>query len=248
MIILKMVLQESECMGIDWIRLDEVPNMVMWWPTCNYNTCSRGRRASFLILLMMGAWRLKHVEWLCRNKTCTVLHQVGCFIWRLVGFLSTLNYDARSTTHQIYNEQCLVSVAVSIPSHVFRSPVFPAQCSTASLCGRLEKMSTAGCLGLDHDCSKCNEINGSLVFTNKNVRKNFQRPLNGVNIYIYIYIYTHTHTRAYTEDIRRAVTFLSFYATHEFTPYSFVRRGESFFKLYEELPALSGFWKLCDCY
>ena len=25
----------------------------------------------------MGAWRLKHVEWLCRNKTCTVLHQVG---------------------------------------------------------------------------------------------------------------------------------------------------------------------------
>ena len=26
---------------------------------------------------MMGAWRPKHVEWLCRNKTCTVLHQVG---------------------------------------------------------------------------------------------------------------------------------------------------------------------------
>ena len=25
----------------------------------------------------MGAWRPKHVEWLCRNKTCTVLHQVG---------------------------------------------------------------------------------------------------------------------------------------------------------------------------
>ena len=36
-----------------------------------------GRSASFLILLMMGAWRTKHVEWLCRNKTCTVLHQVG---------------------------------------------------------------------------------------------------------------------------------------------------------------------------
>ena len=49
----------------------------MWWPTCNYNTCTRGRRASFLILLMMGAWRPKHVEWLCRNKTCTLLHQVG---------------------------------------------------------------------------------------------------------------------------------------------------------------------------
>jgi len=26
---------------------------------------------------MIGAWRPKHVEWLCLNKTCTVLHQVG---------------------------------------------------------------------------------------------------------------------------------------------------------------------------
>ena len=41
-----------------------VPNMVMWWPTCNYNTCTRGRRASFLILLMTGAWRPKYVEWI----------------------------------------------------------------------------------------------------------------------------------------------------------------------------------------
>ena len=49
-----------------------VPNMVMWWATCNYKTCIRGRRASFLILLIMGAWRPKHVEWVCRNKTCTV--------------------------------------------------------------------------------------------------------------------------------------------------------------------------------
>ena len=24
-----------------------------------------------------GRLRPKHVEWLCRNKTCTVLHQVG---------------------------------------------------------------------------------------------------------------------------------------------------------------------------
>ena len=35
----------------------------------------------------MGAWRPKHVEWLCRNKICTVLHQVG------VSF--DLYYDAR---------------------------------------------------------------------------------------------------------------------------------------------------------
>jgi len=61
--------------------------MVMWWHTCNYNTCTRGRRASFLILLMMGAWHPKHVEWLCRNKTRTVLHQVGV--------LFNLYYDAR---------------------------------------------------------------------------------------------------------------------------------------------------------
>ena len=41
----------------------------------------------FFKLLMMGAWRPKHVEWLCRNKTCTVLHQVGV--------LFDLYYDAR---------------------------------------------------------------------------------------------------------------------------------------------------------
>ena len=35
----------------------------------------------------MGAWRPKHVEWPCRNKTCTVLHQVGG--------LCDLYYDAR---------------------------------------------------------------------------------------------------------------------------------------------------------
>ena len=68
----------------------------MWWPTCNCNTCTRGRRASFLILLMMDAWRPKHVEWLCRNKTCIVLHQVGFFIWLmrsvlLLGFYAAYN-------------------------------------------------------------------------------------------------------------------------------------------------------------
>ena len=26
----------------------------------------------------------KHVEWPCRNKTCTVLHQVGVFIWLIL--------------------------------------------------------------------------------------------------------------------------------------------------------------------
>ena len=27
-----------------------------------------------------GCLRSKHVEWLCRNKTCTVLHQVGFYL------------------------------------------------------------------------------------------------------------------------------------------------------------------------
>jgi len=30
-----------------------------------------------------GRLRLKHVEWPCRNKTCTVSHQVGVFIWQI---------------------------------------------------------------------------------------------------------------------------------------------------------------------
>ena len=41
-----------------------------------------------------GRWRPKHVERLCRNKTCTVLHQVG------VSF--DLCYDARK--HKIKNK------------------------------------------------------------------------------------------------------------------------------------------------
>jgi hypothetical protein len=39
--------------------------------------------------------RPKHVEWLCRNKTCTVLHQVG------VSF--DLYYDARKHKIKIYS-------------------------------------------------------------------------------------------------------------------------------------------------
>ena len=53
---------------------------IIWW--CDdlpaTTTSVPGAAVSvFLILLMMGACRPKHVEWLCRNKTCTVLHQFG---------------------------------------------------------------------------------------------------------------------------------------------------------------------------
>jgi len=41
-----------------------------------------------------GRLRPKHVEWPCRNKTCTVLHQVG------VSF--DLSYDARKHKIKIY--------------------------------------------------------------------------------------------------------------------------------------------------
>ena len=37
-----------------------------------------------------GRLRPKHVEWPCRNKTCTVLHQVG------VSFEGTLNPDGQN--------------------------------------------------------------------------------------------------------------------------------------------------------
>ena len=52
----------------------------------------------FLILLMMGAWRPNHVEWLCRNKTCTVLYQVGV--------LFGLYWDARKYKSKIFCECC----------------------------------------------------------------------------------------------------------------------------------------------
>ena len=54
----------------------------------------------------MGAWRPKHVEWLCRNKTCTVLHQVG------VSF--DLYYDTRKHKIKIYYLHRYPSVRISI--------------------------------------------------------------------------------------------------------------------------------------
>ena len=59
-----------------------------------------------------GRLRPKHVEWLCRNKTCTVLHQVGvsfdlsvCLFWRdspkwarAPSFTRFLDHTQRRTT------------------------------------------------------------------------------------------------------------------------------------------------------
>jgi len=65
----------------EYLKRSFVPNMVMWWPTCNYNTCTMGRRASFFKTPDDG--RLT-------PETCRVtlqklnLHSVTsswCFIW-----------------------------------------------------------------------------------------------------------------------------------------------------------------------
>ena len=52
---------------------------------------------------MLGAWRPKHVEWLCRNKTCTVLHQVG------ISF--DLYYDARK--HKIKTKSGICACVIT---------------------------------------------------------------------------------------------------------------------------------------
>jgi len=79
----------------------------MWSPTCNYNTCTRGRRARFLILPMMGAWRPKHVEWLCRNKTCTVLHQVGVSFDVAIYYETLSISKAALSDSSIWTQRCV---------------------------------------------------------------------------------------------------------------------------------------------
>jgi hypothetical protein len=92
----------------------------MWWRTCNYNTCTRGRRTSFLIFLMMGAWRPKHVEWLCINKTCTVLHQVGVLFDLLLH-----NFAASSQSEcYILTRHCSGPQSVSIRTLVSENSLF----------------------------------------------------------------------------------------------------------------------------
>ena len=56
--------------------------------TCNHNYLYRWLPCQYFILLMMGAWRPKHVEKVCSNKICILLHHVGVlfnlktyFVW-----------------------------------------------------------------------------------------------------------------------------------------------------------------------
>ena len=51
--------------------------MAKWGSTCNHNYLHRWPPCQYFILLMMGAWRPKHVEKVCSNKICILLHHVG---------------------------------------------------------------------------------------------------------------------------------------------------------------------------
>ena len=66
---------------IDLARdIRNVPNMAMWGSTCNHNYLYRWLPCQYFILLMMGAWRPKHVEKVCSNKICILFHHDGVFI------------------------------------------------------------------------------------------------------------------------------------------------------------------------
>ena len=45
--------------------------------TCNHNYLYRWLPCQYFTLLMMGAWRPKHVEKVCSNKIYILLHHVG---------------------------------------------------------------------------------------------------------------------------------------------------------------------------
>ena len=114
---------------------------IMWWPACNYNTCTRGRRASFLILLMMGAVRPKHVEWLCRNRTCTVFIKLVFYLKNKIIFVYALktpiinrpkpNFKFWATCfgltslhfgNLIRNERCFAQQIIALSLSLYLSP------------------------------------------------------------------------------------------------------------------------------
>jgi len=69
------------CFRASWYKSNETPtwcNTVQVLVLQSHSTCfGRKRPSSVLNTPDDGRLGPKHVEWLCRNKTCTVLHQVG---------------------------------------------------------------------------------------------------------------------------------------------------------------------------
>jgi hypothetical protein len=70
-----------------------VPNMTEWRSTCNHNYLYQWLLCQYFILLMMGAWRPKHVEKVCSNKICIFLHHVS----GLFNLMFMLYYPAHHT-------------------------------------------------------------------------------------------------------------------------------------------------------
>ena len=68
-------------------------HMAEWGSTRNHNYLYRWLLCQDFILLMMGTWHPKHIEKVCSNKICTLLHQVGvlfnlivCFVFIIIVF------------------------------------------------------------------------------------------------------------------------------------------------------------------
>ena len=70
--------------------------MVKWGPTCNQNYLYRWLPCQYFTLLMMGAWRPKHVEKVCSNKICILLHHIG------VLFNLTLFFIGQLSSFEVY--------------------------------------------------------------------------------------------------------------------------------------------------
>ena len=87
-----------------------------------------------------GRLRSKHVQWPCRNKTCTVLHQVG------VSF--DLYYDARK--HKIKRWRQYTCNGASLPDHTALLPT--RQWSSLIFFLNLKSLEshTTGCTYDDH--------------------------------------------------------------------------------------------------
>jgi len=85
--------------GISWLAAQKLlgtklrfdPNMAKWGSTCNHNYLYRWLPCQYFILLMMGAWRPKHVEKVCSNKICILLHHVGVLFNLILWWTETRN-------------------------------------------------------------------------------------------------------------------------------------------------------------
>ena len=69
--------------------------MTEWRSTCNHNYLYRWLPCQYFILLMMGAWRPKHVEKVCSNKICILLHHVSVLFNRNNSYLQLIHFSVK---------------------------------------------------------------------------------------------------------------------------------------------------------